>query len=390
MSKRLNTLLLLGIYSTFICARIPIIAYWGVKPEESTVDRFQEFHDAGFDVSISNFVDLPNTQFIQALNHAQKANVKLFALSTDLWTKPKTVVPAIKNHPSLYGYFVCDEPQEKDFNIVRNRFKSIKNIDSTKPFYINLLPYYEQNLMEGVGIKSYQEYLKKSRIIGAPQICFDYYPIIDSGVRPRWYENLELIRQESNLTHRPFWGFVLSTPHVNYPNPTISTLRLQIYSNLVYGAQAILYFTYWTPQPTPQYNFHDGPISLDGKRTQNYYLVKSMNKELSEGLLSLFENAKILTVNHMVKYPIGTTPLSSTPENIKKLKIIGRYGAIVNTFKKNRHKYMAIVNKDYQDTMTVRIEAGKQVRRISKQLTVYSVVNNYTIEPGDILIFRLY
>ena len=139
MRKRLGTLLLIGIYSSFICARIPIIAYWGVKPEESTVARYKEFHDAGFDVSISNFVDLPNSQFIQALNNAQKVNVKLFALSTDLWTKPKTVIPAIKNHPALYGYFVCDEPQEKDFNTVRDRYRSMRNIDSTKPFYINLL-----------------------------------------------------------------------------------------------------------------------------------------------------------------------------------------------------------------------------------------------------------
>lgn len=377
-------------FHTVVCiADIPIIAYWGVKPEESTVNRFKEFHDAGFDVSISNFVDLPTTNFVKALNNAQKAKVKLFALSTDLWTKPERTIPRIKNHPALYGYFVCDEPQEKDFGTVKSRFLRMKKIDSTKPFYINLLPYYENHLMQGVGISSYSDYLKKARTIGAPQICFDYYPVLDSGVRPRWYENLEMIRAESKSTHRPFWGFVLSTPHVNYPNPTLASLRLQIYSNLVYGAQSLLYFTYWTPQPTAEYNFHDGPIGLDGKRTRNYYLVKQMNEELHSGILSLFDHAHVLTVNHIVKIPVGTTRLPTAPQHIKRLKVVGRYGAIVSTFVKNGHTYMAIVNKDYQQNMNIDMVATPKVKRVSKQLKEYPTKARYTVAPGDILLFRL-
>ena len=140
--------------------------------------------------------------------------------------------------------------------------------------------------------------------------------------------------------------------------------------------------------PTKDWDFHDAPIGIDGKRTKTYNVVKRMNQEL-RGLLPLFDKAEIQTVNHMVKIPKGTTQLQHAPKNIKKLKVAGRQGAIISTFKKDGHLYMAVVNKDYQNDMELYITAKKDVTMLTKQLKETAVRSSYKIGGGDMLLFKL-
>ena len=139
---------------------------------------------------------------------------------------------------------------------------------------------------------------------------------------------------------------------------------------------------------TDQWDFHDGPISADGQRTQTYSLVKRMNQEL-RGLLPLFDGAEVQAVNHMVKIPEGTKKLRQIPTNIKRLKVVGRQGAIISTFKKDGHLYMAVVNKDYQSDMKLYIAARRDVTMVTKQLKETTVKSSYNIGGGDILLFKL-
>ena len=82
-------------------------------------------------------------------------------------------------------------------------------------------------------------------------VSFDNYPVTNEGVRQLWYENLMIIAEESEKAGLPFWAFAMSVPHWNYPVPTLASLRMQMYTNLAYGAQGLQYFTYWTPGPEP-------------------------------------------------------------------------------------------------------------------------------------------
>ena len=51
---------------------------------------------------------------------------------------------------------------------------------------------------------------------------------------------------------------------------------------------------------------------------------------------------------------------------------------------------MAIVNKNYEQTMKVRIKLNNSTpRRLTKQLAEETVASSYTVQPGDILLFRL-
>jgi len=384
-------LLLLNIFIFSILqvqAEIPIVAYYGIPLKYSNVNRFKEFKEAGFDVSICFYNDTPVDTLLRILDDAQKSGIQLLISSGWVSVQPHVGIPRLKNHPALYGYFLQDEPWPTDIQETTQRYKAMARQDTKKPTYVNLLPDYGDGIPREIKMPPYKQYLQQASTIGLPFISFDFYPIMKSGIRNTWYSCLEDIRQESLRTGKPFWAFALCTPHCDYPQPTIESLRLQIYSNLAYGAQAIEYFTYWTPKPTDEWDFHDAPISIDGQRTKNYSLVKRMNQEL-RNLLPLFDKAEIQTVNHMVRIPEGTTRIQRIPTNIKKLKITGRQGAIISTFKKDGHLYMAIVNKDYQSDMKLYISAKRNVTMLTKQLKETTIKSNYKIGGGDILLFKL-
>lgn len=386
--KALYTIFLSLVITLQTFADIPIIAYAGVKAEESTIARFQEFREAGFDVSISNFHDLPTSVFLRALDNAQLCNVKLMALSGMLWEEPEKTIHAIKHHPALFGYFIYDEPMPYQVEDMKHRYQLMNKADSSKPFYLNLIPYYDDPLLQKFGIDHYNNYVKKVTDLGVPQICFDYYPITTSGIRPKWYLNLELIRKESIRTNRTFWAFALSTPHADYPKPTLAMLRLQMYTNLAYGAKGLLYFTYWTPNRSRDFYFHDGPIGIDGKRTKAYNIVRQMNAELRP-MLPFFDKAQVTHVAHLGLIPEGAVRLAIPPLNITSLKIYGRRGALISLLKSEGHEYMAVVNKDYRKSLKLHIEGKSGVVRIDKKMQSHSLQNNYTISGGDILLFRL-
>lgn len=384
-------LLLLNIFIFSILqvqAEIPIVAYYGIPLKYSNVNRFKEFKEAGFDVSICFYNDTPVDTLLRILDDAQKSGIQLLISSGWVSVQPHVGIPRLKNHPALYGYFLQDEPWPTDIQETTQRYKAMARQDTKKPTYVNLLPDYGDGIPREIKMPPYKQYLQQASTIGLPFISFDFYPIMKSGIRNTWYSCLEDIRQESLRTGKPFWAFALCTPHCDYPQPTIESLRLQIYSNLAYGAQAIEYFTYWTPKPTDEWDFHDAPISIDGQRTKNYSLVKRMNQEL-RNLLPLFDKAEIQTVNHMVRIPEGTTRIQRIPTNIKKLKITGRQGAIISTFKKDGHLYMTIVNKDYQSDMKLYISAKRNVTMLTKQLKETTIKSNYKIGGGDILLFKL-
>ena len=380
--KKYLLLLVLLLSTMQLQAEIPIVAYFGIPLKYSNVNRFKEFKEAGFDVSICFYNNTPVDTLLRILDDAQKSNVRLLISSG--WVG----IPRIKNHPALFGYFLQDEPLPKDIPETTRRYQAILKQDAQKPTYVNLLPDYGDGMPREINMPPYKEYLHQTSTIGLPFISFDFYPIMKSGIRPTWYSCLEDIRQESLRTGKPFWAFALCTPHVDYPHPTIEMLRLQIYSDLAYGAQAIEYFTYWTPKVTKEWDFHDGPISIDGQRTKTYTLVKRMNQEL-HGLLPLFDKAEVQTVNHMLKIPEGTTKLQRIPTNIKRLEVVGRQGALISTFKKNDHLYMAVVNKDYEGDMKLYISAKSNVTMLTKQLKETAVKSSYKIGGGDMLLFKL-
>ena len=388
--KRLLSILMLFTFSLLTFAAettMPIIAYMGVANNQSTDSHFKTFSDCGFNVSLYGYSSLK--QMTEACNIAQKHGVRILGHCPETHATPEKAAAVLKNNSGFFGYVLQDEPSADEIRKLQKEIKRIKTIDDSHCFYINLHPYYAEWTLQNTRTRSYDEYLNVAAETDCQQLSFDYYPVTRKGLRDGWYSNLEAIRQKSLQTGLPFWGFVLSVPHNDYPQPTLGTLRLQVYSNLVYGAQAIQYFTYWTPKPEGQNDYHNGPVDQQGKITKTYYIVQKMNNEL-RSVAPLFYGAKVHAVNHMGVIARGTARLTTIPSGLSTLKIAGKQGAIVSQFENNGHTYIAIVNKDYKSKMKVTIKAHDATPRyVDKQLKEEKLQPQYNVAAGDVLIVRL-
>lgn len=374
---------------------MPVIAYWGVPGTESSEQCFRDFSECGFTASIYPYSSL--NQLVKACRMAETYGIGIIGSCPEMVSDPVSTAQVMKNTKGFWGYLIQDEPNVPDIHLRQKEIDILKKTDKGHLFYINLFPcYHKERVKSAVKANSYPEYLQVASKTSCQQLSFDYYPITTHGIRPTWYYNLEMVRQESLASGKPFWGFVLCTPHDVpydegnfYPTPTLASLRLQVYSNLAYGAQAIQYFTYWTPDGRNSFHFHDGPIGLDGKKTKTYSLVQQMNREL-RNISKLFHGAKVFSVHHLGTIPEGTTRQSTRPLNIRSLKIKGRKGAIISQLVKDGHQYLSIVNKDHERNMTVKIKAQNSFPcQINKNLQEVNLQASYVVMPGDLLLFKL-
>ena len=383
----LLTCLTIGGQAGMAADEMPIIAYMGVPNNQSTDQNFKDFSDCGFNVSLYGYASLQ--EMTAACDIAQKYGVRILGHCPETHNSPERAAAVLKNHEGFFGYVLQDEPSADDIKVRQKEIARIRPVDGSHCFYINLHPYYADWTLIHTKTATYEEYLDAATETSCRQLSFDYYPITHDGLRDGWYRNLELIRQQSLKAGIPFWGFVLSVPHAVYPQPTLGGLRLQVYSNLAYGAQAIQYFTYWTPKPDGDNDYHNGPVDNRGHKTSTYTLVQQMNRELAT-IARLFYGAKVTSVRHLGRIDIGTSRQTAMPVNISALKVIGKQGAVISLFEKDAHQYLAIVNKDYENSATIRIKPRNNLpRRVTKNLREERVRQTYTLPAGDILIFKL-
>jgi hypothetical protein len=372
-------------YPDYENRQIPILAWYSIPPDQTTIERYLELKDAGFTHNLSFF---PNaTTMMAAFDTAEKAGIKMIAYCPELKTNTEETVKKIMNHPALAAYMLRDEPNRKDFQGLGEWAKKIISIDSEHFCYLNLFPNYASE--EQLGTKSYKEHVDLFvDEVPVQVLSFDHYPVVGDSLRPNWYENLEIISAAAKKAGKPFWAFALSVAHGPYPIPTVAQLRLQVFSDLAYGAQGIQYFTYWTPYDTT-WKFNNAPISLEGKRTDSYDRVKTVCSEI-KCLSYIFLGAKVLSVGHTGKsIPNGTTPLGNLPGHIKDLKTEGT-GAVVSVMENGENKYLVIVNRDFLKPMKLTIDCEPGVYKIYKNGTKVKAgayQGTLEIEPGDVAIY---
>ena len=372
-----------------VAAEIPILGFIGAYSADHRLEDYRAMRDAGFDVSVDGYDSIG--EITLSLNRARQVGIKLMVAGRQIMDFPAETAEAIRNHPALFGYMLGDEPRMADFDTYKHRYHAIRAADSTHLCYQNLFPYYGDELLETIGAASYEEYLRKFSEIPLPQISFDFYPIWDYDIRPTWYYTLEAVRRESLRTGVPFWAFVLSTPHVGYPQPTLEMLRLQIYSNLAYGAQAIQYFTFRTPPPDDTYDYHNGPITLEGQKTETYNIVRDMNRELHE-VIPFFDGCTVERVGHLLEVPLGTERFKGMPRGLRRLKVVGTRGAVVSVLRQGDKRYLAVVNKDFETDLRVDIAFSSPrcplwPKAFAKAPAASS--QSLTLSGGNLFIFEL-
>jgi len=366
---------------------IPILGWYSIPPgEHATLEHYQEMRDAGFDYSFSHIYNYDDA--IQALDLCAQVGMKSVFMCPELESDPEETVKKVMNHPGLGMYFLRDEPKIEEMQALGDRGRRINAVDPNHPCYLNLLPGYGPEYE--ASLRAYSER------IALPQISFDHYPICThegkTALGPTWYLNLELMRAEAIRSGVPLWAFALTTPTpefsndaYRFPMPTIEQLRLQMYSNLAYGAQLLQYFTYWSN--------HEGlaPMTKNGYRTHLYDMVRQLNEEIQRRAF-VWAGGTVEDVCHIADtIPQGTRPLIEMPAHFKSISNTSGHGLVSIITNGERH-FVMLLNTSYEEPWNVNVETDEQVQLIRTDATSVPAQlydPRFTLSPGNIVIFEV-
>ena len=384
---------------------IPVMSWGGIAQAEVSVASYKKLKEVGVNIDIAFFSNAD--AIATALDAAGKAGIKLMITCPELKTDPEKIANRFKNHPALEGYFLSDEPFKSQFQELADCQKRIQSIDKKHYCFVNLLPDINSNRSK-FGTKDYKEYIDSfDKLFPAPYISFDFYPVVDGGLHPRWFENLEFYANKYRTEGRPFWAFALTTSYLAYSDdavqpslndfyqlysvykpektfvhdiPTLASLRLQIYADLAYGAQGI---EYWS------FRGFGSPLDAQGKRTVVYDRLQKVSNEIQQ-LSGVFLGAKVISVAQTgLNIPNETKRLVELPAPIKLLETVGE-GAVVSVLENGKNTFVVIVNRDFKNTMKLIISTDDTVKKVLKDGTLIAATdyaNATEVEPGDVAIY---
>jgi hypothetical protein len=379
-----------------------IMAHYGLKAEQLDINHFKELADAGFIINLS-ILETPE-QNKKALELAKQVGIKLLIYDSRLQLNTivdKTALQKIdqavsdyKDYPALWGYYISDEPSAAIFENLAVIKKQILLKDSLHLVYVNLLPDYANS--KQLGTDKYQEYVDKFIQVFQPQfLSYDYYPFRETGFRKTYYQNLEVIRAATLKAGIPFWAFTMScqifTP---YPPPKESWIRLQLYSDLAYGAKGLQYFTYALPHSTVE-DFKIAILDDNGKPTYLYDITKRVNSEI-QSLGNTLCQLNSIDVFNSEPLPKGTKPFPSDFY----IKNISGGPMVTGYFKDNSgQSFVLLVNRNFEDGVDFILSVSEKVKgfeEVSKSMEgskkVFEAENGkikLQFKPGDGRLFRV-
>ena len=366
---------------------IPILGWFSIPPEEATPARYKEMKEAGFDISFS-FLGSPE-EVQKSLDAANQAGMKIVISCPELKTETEKTVKRFMNHPAIAGYFLRDEPAVDAFTDLGNWAKRVNALDPNRFCYVNLFPNYATPLQ--LGTTDYKEYVNKfAKEVPLHFLSFDSYPLTSAeGVYEKWHQNLEIFSAEAKIAKKPFWGFAQSVLFDDkHEDPSLATMRVQMFTNLAYGAQGLQYFTYWTPVSSAE-DFRGGPITLEGKRSTVYDNIKILNQEI-KNLSGVFYGAKVNSLEFFGKnIPHGTKRLSVLPKPLKVLATEGKT-ALVSFLENGDKNFIVIVNTDYRHKMNLTLSGDASLKRVLKDGSIIPAsvyASTIEVEAGDMVIY---
>jgi|GEM_PF-158875 len=280
-----------------------IISYWCGPPKaETTVERYQEIKDCGFNVA-HPAIDIywePSTPANDDHNRkyldvCQKVGLKGLVWDGaipkgNVWNKPAaSEIPQIEksldgliekyaSHPAFFGYVLGDEmgiEQHPRLGIVTQYL--LKKDPQHLPYY-NLLPNYafKQNSEYEAMVSDYIETVKPALV------SWDHYrQMFEGGDEKFYWHNLEIMRKLCLKKQIPFNQIIVSFKHMGYRECSEADMRWQVYTSLAYGSRGIQYFTYWFVKDLA---WAEAPalISKDGKRDVKWDYVKKINHRIAK------------------------------------------------------------------------------------------------------------
>ncbi len=264
------------------------------------------------------------------------------------------VVADYRTRPGFFGWYFSDEPLEAEFPLLAYYFAKLRALDPAHPSFNNLLPAYAMS-----GHEAWLAYARRYCDEVKPAIlCNDHYDFLEGEDRGLFVQNLAGLRAVSREYGIPFWTVVQLIPHGTYRPLSAGELEWQCSMALAYGARGIGYFTYWTPDPDPVWNWQSGILTNDGERTAWYDVLANWNPIVRRAGETLAPLTWLATV-HAGSLPIGATPFAADALvcGVEGRAAIGWFADAAGV----RHALVANADSLASRTVTLALAAGARV-----------------------------
>ena len=273
--------------------------------------------------------------------------------------KLDALIERVKNHPSLYAYWIIDEPGAALFPGLGQLVAHLRTRDPVHLTDINLFPTYAKD--EQLGVKgdteaAYREYLRQFIETVKPDLLsYDHYHFAVGHDSDQYFLNLGLIRRAALDAGIPFLNIVQGCswdPSMRVPNG--DEMRWLNYTSLAYGAQGLSYYVYGYPK-------HEGGMArADGTTTPQYEAARVLNREFV-AIAAQLQPLRSLGAYHVGKVYRGAEPVPSSslfrldasamdldplPADGMLLGCFGKPGA---AGKIGRPTHVLVVNLDYRN-----------------------------------------
>ena len=203
----------------------------------------------------------------------------------------RTTVEKSKDHESVIGYYLIDEPGAKSFPALAKAVAAVKKYDPGRIAYINLFPRYAttntvENPNSQLETNSFTEYLERYVQEVKPQfISYDNYMVEYSddmqepGMAAVYYGDLLEIRGIALKYKLPFWNIVSCNRIQGLtPPPSPARFAFQAYTTLAAGGRGIGWFIYYARESS---GFSYSPVDSQGRRTVSWQYQQAINTHIN-------------------------------------------------------------------------------------------------------------
>ena len=361
---------------------IPVITWAGV-PADMSEEIFPMLKACGVDCHLGLYGD--SAEALAALKAAEETGIGLIPGFPGIRDSTSEAVAMMKDSPALVAWHIKDEPELWDIPWIAELVAKVQSLDSLHPPYVNLYPDWAW------GQDGYADNIEAfASQVDVPFYSFDQYPVTEKdgkiAIRPTWYRNLEVFSAMAGMHGKPFWACALTKSHhlgapsppAFYPVPTIGHLRLQVFSDLLYGAQAIQYFT---------------AEGLYDRETLGKTPVFDIVKEVNAGIKAyspVFLGCSVEGVWHTGDtVPLHTQRLVTMPHHaVKSLSVSGE-GGVVSLVSNGGHIYLAVQNRDCEHDAVLDISFTRKVRLFTPEGVGRYDGRPVTLTAGNIAVFDL-
>lgn len=256
----------------------------GYVGPHQTIEQYRLYREAGF----TTVLDYPweGDKYQKTLELAQQVGGLDVIFSIDqmfLTHKPEPFVPyeriakfiqEVKQNKVVLGYNLFDEPQERQVALLVAAGKYVRSLDPERLTWISFFLHNDR-----LARKLLTQFVPS--VISAP-----HYPYRGKDDHlEEFYQILETYREIALQNKVPLWLYVQSASWPWPQNrdddrrpPNAAEIRMQVYSDLAYGAKGIWYFTYATPGHTKQ--FTSVILDTEDRVKPGYAGIKTINAEI--------------------------------------------------------------------------------------------------------------